>query len=158
MDHLITADESEDMKVHSTWLDWTMTLLQLFDRTDTEQITNAVDKIRHTMTDSFDASELWQHLDKIIEPFKSSHWAFSSLAAMIGVALLISLLTFTIWKKCCTMPYTQPALPAPSAPPAVNPGLCVQPAALGPQQVLGPQPNLNFQKLAAPKSITIINS
>ncbi len=26
MDHLITADETDDVEVHSTWLDWTMTL------------------------------------------------------------------------------------------------------------------------------------
>jgi len=49
---------------------------------------------------------------------------------MIGIALLISLLSFTIWKKCCTKPDIQPALPAPSAPPAVNPGVPVKPAVL----------------------------
>jgi hypothetical protein len=129
-----------------------MTLSQLFDHTDTEQITNAVHKIRHTMTSSFDASEHLQQLDKLNEPYKSSHWVFSSPAAMIGMALIVSLLSSTIWKKCCTKPDTQPALPAPSAPPAVNPGVSVQPA------VLGPQPNMNFQKSAAPKSITILNS
>jgi hypothetical protein len=99
MDHLITADESEDMEVHCTWLDWTLTLSQLFDHTDTERITNAVHKIRHTMTGSFDASELLQHLDKLNEPFQSSHWVFSSPAAMIGIAFIILLLSFTIWKK-----------------------------------------------------------
>jgi hypothetical protein len=73
IDHLIAVDESEDMEIHSTRLDWTMTLSQLFDHTDTEQITNAVHKIRHTMAGSFDASEPLQQLDKLNAPFKSSH-------------------------------------------------------------------------------------
>jgi hypothetical protein len=59
---------------------------------------------------------------------------------------------------------TQPALPAPSAPPAVNPGVPLQTAIMAPQQVLapqqllGPQPHLNFKNSAAPKMIMIINS
>ncbi len=69
MDHLITADESEEMEVHSTWLDWNMSLSQLFDHNDAEQITNTVHKIRDTMTGSFDASELLQHLDQLNKPF-----------------------------------------------------------------------------------------
>ncbi len=38
MDHIIMADKSEELEVHSTWLDWTITLLQLFDHNDAEQI------------------------------------------------------------------------------------------------------------------------
>jgi hypothetical protein len=38
MDHIITADDSSDMEIHSTWLDWMMTLSQLFDHTESEQI------------------------------------------------------------------------------------------------------------------------
>jgi hypothetical protein len=38
MDHVITAYDSDDFNIHSTWLDWTMTLGQLFDHQDTEQI------------------------------------------------------------------------------------------------------------------------
>jgi hypothetical protein len=158
MDHLITADKSEDMEVHSTWLDWTITLSQLFDHTDTEQITNAVHKIRNTMTGSFDASEFLHQLEKLNQPFQSSHWVVSSPAAMICFAFIISLLSFTIWKNCCTKPDTQPALPALSAPTAVNPGVPLQPAVMAPQQLLNPQPNLNFKNSAAPKTITIINS
>jgi len=144
MDHLITADESEDMEVHSTWLDWAMTLSQLFDHTDTEQITNAVHKIRTTMTGSFDASELLQQLDKLNQPFQSSHWVISSPAAMIGFALLISLLSFAIWKKCCTNSNIQTALPTPSAPPAANPQFPSQPAVTAPQQAVVPQPNFKI--------------
>jgi hypothetical protein len=129
-----------------------------FCHTDTEQITNAVQKIRHTMTGSFDTSELLQQLKKLNQPFQSSHWVISSPATMIGFALLISLLSFAIWKKCCTKSNTQPALPAPSAPLAVTPQVPSQPAIMAPQQALVPQPNLNFKNLPAPKTITIINS
>jgi hypothetical protein len=96
MYHLITADKSEDLEVHSTWLDWTMTLSQLFDHTDNEQITTAVHKIKHTMTGSFDTSELLQQLDNLNKPFQSSPCVVSSPAAMIGFAFIISLLSFAI--------------------------------------------------------------
>jgi hypothetical protein len=104
------------------------------------------------MTGSFDASELLQQLDQLEKPFQSTFWVFSSPAAMIGVSVLIALLSFTAWKKCCTKAETQPALPTLSAPLAVNPHVPMQPA------VPGPQPTLNFKKLAARKSITNINS
>ncbi len=135
-----------------------MTLSQLFDHTDTEQITKSVHKIRTTMTGSFDTSELLQQLDRLNQPFQSSHWVISSPAAMIGFAFLISLLSFAIWKMCCTNSNIQPALPAPSAPPAVNPQFPLQPAVMAPQQTLVPQPNLNFKNLPARKTLTIINS
>jgi hypothetical protein len=73
-----------------------MTLSQLFDHTDTEQITNAVHKIRTTMTGSFDASELLQQLEKLDQTFQCSHWVVSSPAAMIGFAFIIALLSFAI--------------------------------------------------------------
>jgi hypothetical protein len=96
MDHLITADETEEMQVHSTWLDWTMSLLQLFDHNDAEQIANAVHQIRDTTTGSFDASELLQNLDKLNEPFQSKHWIFSSPAMIFGLIAIITLLSFLI--------------------------------------------------------------
>jgi hypothetical protein len=128
MDHLITADESEEMEVHSTWLDWTMSLSQLFDHKDAEQITNTIHKIRDTMTGSFDASELLQHLDQLNKPFQSTHWTFSSSAAMIRIFLILALLTFTIWKKCCTKTMTQLDILAPTTLPAVNPNVPLQTA------------------------------
>jgi hypothetical protein len=100
--HGSPADESEGMEVHSTWLDWTMSLSQLFDHNDAEQITSMVHKIRDTMTGSFDASERLQQLDQLDKPFQSIHRTFSSPPAMIGIFLLIALLSFTRWKKCCT--------------------------------------------------------
>jgi hypothetical protein len=159
MDHLITADETEEMQVHSTWLDWTLSLLQFFDHNDAEQIASAVHQIRDTTTGSFDASELLQNLDKLNEPLQSKHWIFSSPATMFGLFVLIILLSFLVWKKCCTKPPTNTDLPAPSATPilpvvqpAVNPNVPF----VAPQQ--GPASTaINFKK-SPPKSITIINS
>jgi hypothetical protein len=76
MDHLITADETDDIEVHSAWLDWTMTLSQLFNHDDAEQITKLATEIRDTNTGAFDASELLQRLEHIDEPFQSKHWIF----------------------------------------------------------------------------------
>ena len=73
-----------------------MTLSQLFDHTDTEQITNAVHKIRTTMTGSFEASELLQQLEKLDQTFQCSHWVVSSPAGMIEFAFIIALLSFAI--------------------------------------------------------------
>ncbi len=38
MEHVITAEDSHDFEIKTTWLDWTMTLAQLFDHEDTEQL------------------------------------------------------------------------------------------------------------------------
>jgi hypothetical protein len=159
MDPLITADETEEMQVHSTWLDWTMSLSQLFDHNNAEQIANAVHQIRDTTTGSFDASVLLQNLDKLNEPFQAKHWIFSSPAMTFGLFAIITLLSFLIWKKFCTKPPTNTDVPTPSAPPilpvvqpAVNPNVPV----VAPQQSPAPTA-FNFKK-SPPKSITIINS
>jgi hypothetical protein len=34
MDHIITADDSEEITIHSKWLDWTWTLGQLFQQSE----------------------------------------------------------------------------------------------------------------------------
>ena len=112
------------------------------------------------MTGSFDASENLQQLEKLNLPSVNSHWIVSSPAAMINYYFA----QFHHMEMCYTKLDTQPALPAPSAPPAVNPGVPLQSAVmalqqiLAPQQLLGPQPNLNFKNLAAPKTITFSNS
>ncbi len=36
MEHVITAEDSDDFEIKTTWLDWAMTLAQLFDLKDTE--------------------------------------------------------------------------------------------------------------------------
>jgi len=172
MDHLITADETDDVEVHSTWLDWTMTLSQLFDHDDAEQITKVATEIRDTYTGEFDASELLKQLDNIQVPFQSKHWIFSSPLIMIFTLALGVLLTYCIWKKFCTKSHTTTELPFPSAPPAVTPAApAVQPQVVQQVVQLAMYPNvpdpasvtahpptaINFKKSPS-KSITIINS
>jgi hypothetical protein len=128
IDHLITADEMEDLEVYSTWLDWTMTLSQLFDNNDAEQITSAVNKIRDTITGS----------------------------SMFGMFALIALLSFLSWKKCCTKPSTGTDLSTPSAPPAAEPAANLHVLILAPVQ--NPPPTAIIFKKSPLQSITIINS
>jgi hypothetical protein len=151
MDHVITADSLNDIEIHSNWLDWTMTLAQLFEHNNTKQITQLVTNIQSTVTGAFNASKLLQQWNELDKPFQSAHWLFSSPAARIGMVLLFSLLLFAIWKKCCAKPspYT-PAFPTPSALalPTSN-----QPSTNGVHST-----PMNFNLSAAPKTITIINS
>jgi hypothetical protein len=58
MDHLISADESEDMEIVNSWLDWTMSLPQLFNHDDNEQLTAMISDIRKDIIGDFDASQL----------------------------------------------------------------------------------------------------
>jgi len=46
MDHVITADETTYMEVHSKWLDWTWTLGELFQQPKNEIVTTAIEKLR----------------------------------------------------------------------------------------------------------------
>jgi len=46
MDHIITANDSEELEIHSTWPDWTMTLLQLFNYHNGEQINHIILELR----------------------------------------------------------------------------------------------------------------
>ena len=169
MDHVITAEDSDDFEIQTTWLDWTMTLAQLFDHEDTEQLMHLVKQIRSTISGTFDASELLQRLDALNEPFQSHHWLFSSPAAMIGIVLIIALISFVVYKKCFPKsPHKQTDSSTPSAPPPSDlqsqelamlrdlynynnrPG--TNPAAI-PQNQPGQQ-----KPIQLPKSITIINS
>ena len=166
MDHLITADETDDMEVHSTWLDWTMSLPELFDHNDAEQITQVATEIRDTYSGEFDASELIKRLDNIQIPFQSKHWLFSSPLLIILMLALGILLTFCIWKKFCAKPPATELL-LPTAPPAAAPAQpqvvqqIVQPAMYpqvpDPASVQGIPAGVHFKK-SPPKSITIINS
>jgi hypothetical protein len=65
------------------------------------------------MTGSFDASENLQQLEKLNLPSVNSHWIVSSPAAMINYYFA----QFHHMEMCYTKSDTQPALPAPSAPP-----------------------------------------
>jgi hypothetical protein len=39
IDHLISAEESENMEIVNSWLDWTVSLSQLFNHNDNKQLT-----------------------------------------------------------------------------------------------------------------------
>jgi hypothetical protein len=101
MDHLISADNSEDMEIVNSWLNWTMSVSQIFKYDDNAQLTVMFRDIRKHINGDFDASLLLVQLENVQKPFSADHWQFSSLAAMIGVAILIAVVSFAIWKKCC---------------------------------------------------------
>jgi hypothetical protein len=48
------------------------------------------------MPGKFDATELLQKLDQLYKPFQSTHWLFSSPAAMIAISFIIALLSFAM--------------------------------------------------------------
>ena len=151
-----------------------MSLPELFDHNDAEQITQVATEIRDTYSGEFDASELIKRLDNIQIPFQSKHWLFSSPLLIIGALAIGSLLTFGIWKKFCAKPPTTGLL-LPSAPPAAaaaQPQIVQQfaqppmyPQVPEPGSVPGTLPTsvpalpsgIHFKK-SPPKSITIINS
>jgi hypothetical protein len=68
MDHLISADDSEDMKIVNSWLDWTMSLSQLFNHDDSSQLTATIMIIRKHTNGDFDASQLLKRLDNVQKP------------------------------------------------------------------------------------------
>jgi hypothetical protein len=104
MDHLISADDSEQADILNSWLDWTMSLPELFNHEDTVQLTAMIKDIRQHITGDFDASHLLKQLDHVQKPFSADHWRFSSPAVMLGAALLLAVVAFVVWKKCCAQP------------------------------------------------------
>jgi hypothetical protein len=121
VDHLITADKSEDMEIVTSWLDWTMTLSQLFNHHDNEQLTPMITDIRQHINGDFDASRLLQRLDSVQKPFLADHWQFVLPAAMIRVALLIAVVLIAVWKKCCAQPLNAAHVPIATVPQAIQP-------------------------------------
>jgi hypothetical protein len=129
MDHLISADDSEDVEIINSWLDWTMSLSQLFNHNDNAQLTAMITDIRKHINGDFDASQLLKKLDNVQKPFSADHWQFSSPAAILGVAILIAVVSFAVWKKCCAqarhtatvqIPPAQPVLQQPMAQPQLQ--------------------------------------
>jgi hypothetical protein len=134
-----------------------MTLAQLFDHEDTEQLLQLVNQIRSTVVGTFDASELLQQLDSLNKPFQLHHWLFSLPAAMIGMVCLIALLTFGIYSMCCSKSSPEQTVSSlPLAPPSA---IAAPLAAPQPTPTTLPLKYLPYDKaVPAPKSITIINS
>jgi hypothetical protein len=145
-DHLISADESEDIEIVNSWLDWTMSLPQLFNHDDNEQLTAMISDIRKHINGDFDASQLLKRLDNVQKPFSADHWRFSSPAAMLGVALLIAVVLFAVWKKCCAQaPQTATIQLPPDQP--VQPQPLPQPLPQVPQQIQQPPPAYSHKNL-----------
>jgi hypothetical protein len=63
MDHIITADDSEEIEIHSKWLDWTWTLAQLFQQPENEKVTKAIDLLRERISGKFNAEILINELE-----------------------------------------------------------------------------------------------
>jgi hypothetical protein len=141
MDHMISADNAEDMAIVNSWLDWTMSLSQLFNHNDNKQLTAMITDLRKYINGNFDASQLLKRLDTVQKPFSADHWRFSSPAAMLGAAILITVIAFAVWKKFCAQPShtaTAPIIPAPMPQQLPQPQIQLQP--VQPQMQIPPVP------------------
>ncbi len=70
MDHIFTADDSEEIEIHSKWLNWTWTLGQLFQQPESEMVTMAIDKLRTKISGKFDAEILLNKLETMTKEAK----------------------------------------------------------------------------------------
>jgi hypothetical protein len=69
MDHLISADDSQKTEMVNSWLDWTMSLPELFNHDDTAQLPATITDIRKHINGDFDSSQLLKRLDNVQKPF-----------------------------------------------------------------------------------------
>ncbi len=132
IDHLISADESKEKGIVNSWLDWTMSLSQLFNHKDNEQLTAMIMDLRKHINGDFDASQLLKRLDTVQKLFSADHWRFSLPAAMFRVAILIAVVSFVIWKKCCAQTTSSAQTHAPMPAPQPIPQAQSQPQHLAP--------------------------
>jgi hypothetical protein len=118
MDHLITADDTEETEIHSKWLDWTWTIGQLFQQPENEKVTKAIEQLRQRISGKFDADTLINELKQMTLESKSdqfNHWDFSIPGAMIGGAVIALLLLCCCWRLCRQS--KDATYPTPTAPP-----------------------------------------
>jgi hypothetical protein len=118
MDHLITADDTEETEIHSKWLDWTWTIGQLFQQPENEKVTKAIEQLRQRISGKFDADTLINELQQMTLESKSeqfNHWDFSIPGAMIGGAIFTLLLLCCCWRLCRQS--KDATYPMPTAPP-----------------------------------------
>ncbi len=128
MDHIITADDSEEIEILDKWLDWTWTLLQLFQQPESEVVLSAIDPLRAKISGRFDADVLIPELETMTKKAKMlaqgsilNHWIFTSPGSMIEGRILCLAILFCCWETCtqkdqAPLPYP----PAPSAPIVFN--------------------------------------
>jgi hypothetical protein len=75
--------------------------------------------LRKHINGNFDASQLLKRLDTVQKLFSADHFHFSSPAAMFRAAILIAVVSFVVWKKCCAQATSSAHTPAPM--PALQP-------------------------------------
>ena len=121
MDHIITADDSEEFTIHSKWLDWTWTLGQLFKQEESAVDATAIAQLRTRISGRFNAEVLLNELATMTKEAKElaketpfNHWIFTSPGAMIGATLVCLFLLFCCLRMCRNN-NAQPA-PYPTAP------------------------------------------
>jgi hypothetical protein len=125
MDHIITADDSEEIEIHSKWLDWTWTLGQLFQQPESEMVTTAIDKLRTKISGKFEAKVLLHEQETMTKEAKEnpvSHWTFTMPGAMIGRVTTCLFILFCCWRLCHSSGSAQMPGPytwAPPAPPTI---------------------------------------
>jgi hypothetical protein len=121
MDHIITADDSKEIEIHSKCLDWTWTLGQLFQQPENEKVAAAIDRLCTKISGKFDAEILINELETMTKEAKAnpvSHWTFTTLGAMKGGSVISLLLLFCCWRMCRNSGNNATLYPATSAPPA----------------------------------------
>jgi hypothetical protein len=128
MDHIITADDSEEIEILDKWLDWAWILPQLFQQPESEVVISAIDRLRTKIAGRFDADVLIQELETMTKEAKVlaqesilSHWIFTSPRAMIGGTILCMIILLCHWRVCARKDQAPlPYPPAPSAPTVLN--------------------------------------
>jgi hypothetical protein len=117
MDHIITANDSKEIEIHSKRLDWTWTLGELFQQPENEVVTSAIEKLCTKISWKFDVEILLHKLETTAKEAKENtpnHWMFTTLRAMIGGAIICLFILFCWWRMCCSSgqaPVTYPAQP-----------------------------------------------
>jgi hypothetical protein len=122
MDHIITADDSKEIEIHSQWLDWTWTLGQLFQQPESEMVTTALDKLQTKISGKFDTEILLHELETMTKEANEipvHHWTFTTPAAMISGALVCLFILFCCWRDFRNSGSTPTPGPYPSAPPGL---------------------------------------
>jgi hypothetical protein len=123
MDHIITADDSEEIEIHSNWLDWTWILGQLFQQPENEVVTTAIAKLRNKISGKFNAEVLLHELETMTKEAKElakevpfNQWIFTSPGAMIGATLVCLFILFCCWRICKGNNAATPPVPYPATP------------------------------------------
>jgi hypothetical protein len=138
MDHVISADKSEMIKIKIKTMDWASEITDLFHYGNKEAIHQAVQGLWTRYNGEFDATILLDQLDQLKTP--DAHWAFTSPATIIGAAICLFALGVCFWKCCCRAKEAPP--PQPLAPPMPMPTLAPPPVST-PRMVPTPVPKNN---------------